>query len=100
MGPQPVDKRRIGRPLRRPYAYERRAPQGLYRPEGARDLVARDLTDNPFDVSTVVDAVLDLPASIRLHYGDSLPHPRVAFRLEGPADSPEIGDLEPAFSAG
>lgn len=53
-------------------------------------MVARDLTDNPFDVSTVVDAVLDLPASWRLHYGDSLPHPRVAFRLVGPAEAPVV----------
>jgi homoserine O-acetyltransferase len=56
-------------------------------------LVARDLTDNPFDDSTVVDAVLDLPASWRLHYGDPLPHPRVAFRLEGPADAPVVAVL-------
>jgi homoserine O-acetyltransferase len=56
-------------------------------------LVARDLTDNPFDVSTVVDGVLDLPASMRLYYGDSLPHPRVAFRLEGPANAPVVAVL-------
>ncbi len=56
-------------------------------------MVARDLTDNHFDVPTVVDAVLDLPASWRLHYGDSLPHPRVAFRLEGPADAPVVAVL-------
>ena len=56
-------------------------------------MVARDLTDNPFDDSTVVEAVLDLPASWRLHYGDPLPHPRVAFRLEGPADAPVVAVL-------
>jgi homoserine O-acetyltransferase len=51
------------------------------------------LTDNPFDDSTVVDGVLDLPPPWRLHYGDSLPHPRVAFRLEGPADAPVVAVL-------
>jgi homoserine O-acetyltransferase/O-succinyltransferase len=56
-------------------------------------LVARDLTDNPFDDSTVVDAVLDLPASWRLYHGDPLPHPRIAFRLEGPADAPVVAVL-------
>ena len=56
-------------------------------------MVARDLTDIPFDVSTVVDGVLDLPASMRLHYGDSVPHPRVAFRLVGPADAPVVAVL-------
>ncbi|HMA00234.1 MAG TPA: homoserine O-succinyltransferase [Steroidobacteraceae bacterium] len=55
--------------------------------------MARDLTDNPFDVSTVVDGVLDLPPSWRLHYGDPLPHPRVAFRLEGPAHAPVVAVL-------
>jgi homoserine O-acetyltransferase len=53
-------------------------------------LVARELTHDPFDDSTLVDGVLDLPASWRLHYGDSLPHPRVAFRLEGSADAPVV----------
>ena len=56
-------------------------------------MVARDLTDTPFDDSTVVDAVLDLPAPWRLHYGDSLPHPRIAFRLEGPAAAPVVAVL-------
>jgi homoserine O-acetyltransferase len=55
--------------------------------------VARDLTDNHFDDSTLADAVLDLPAPWRLHYGDSLPHPRVAFRLVGPADAPVVAVL-------
>jgi len=30
---------------------------------------------------------------MRLHYGDSLPRPRVAFRLEGPANAPVVAVL-------
>jgi homoserine O-acetyltransferase len=51
------------------------------------------LTDNPFDSSTTIDAVFDLPAGWRLHHGDLLPHPRIAFRLAGPADAPVVAVL-------
>src|SRR6202011_1311797 len=46
-----------------------------------------------FNDSTIVEGVLNLPASWRLHYGDPLPHPRVAFRLVGPADAPVVAVL-------
>jgi homoserine O-acetyltransferase len=74
--------------------------------------VARELFENPFDVSsgggygnradpadsandpgTVMDAVIDLPAPWRLHHGDALSNPRVAFRLVGPRDAPVVAVL-------
>ncbi len=55
--------------------------------------MARDLTDNhPFS-GTICDAVLQLPAPWRLHHGDSLENPRVAFRLVGPRDAPVVAVL-------
>jgi homoserine O-acetyltransferase/O-succinyltransferase len=66
-------------------------------------LVARELSDNPFEVSTsgvlaggpstVIDSVLDLPKDWRLHHGDALVNPRVAFRLVGPRDAPAVAVL-------
>jgi len=65
-------------------------------------LVARELSDDPFEVSTsavavgsstVIDSVLDLPEDWRLHHGDVLVNPRVAFRLVGPRDAPVVAVL-------
>jgi homoserine O-acetyltransferase len=64
-------------------------------------LVARELSDDPFEVSTsgvfgsstVLDSVLDLPEDWRLHHGDALVNPRVAFRLIGPRDAPVVAVL-------
>jgi homoserine O-acetyltransferase/O-succinyltransferase len=66
-------------------------------------LVARELSDNPFEVSTsgvlaggpstVIDSVLELPKDWRLHHGDALVNPRVAFRLAGPRDAPVVAVL-------
>jgi homoserine O-acetyltransferase len=39
------------------------------------------------------DEVLDLPKPWRLHYGDVLAHPRIAFRVEGPPGAPLIAVL-------
>ena len=39
------------------------------------------------------DAVVELPAPWRLHYGDALPNPRVSFRLVGPPDAPVVAVL-------
>jgi homoserine O-acetyltransferase len=50
-------------------------------------LVAHELSADRFDL---VDAVLPLPAGWRLHHGDALPNPRVAFRLVGPQDAPVV----------
>ena len=61
--------------------------------------MARELPDNPADISargpgaaleTIVDEVLQLPAPWRLHHGDLLAEPRVAFRLVGPEDAPVV----------
>lgn len=41
----------------------------------------------------VVDEVLALPNPWRLHFGDSLTHARIAFRLEGPAGAPVVAAL-------
>lgn len=41
----------------------------------------------------VRDEVLALPRPWRLHYGDELPDPHVAFRLIGPADAPLVAVL-------
>jgi homoserine O-acetyltransferase len=41
----------------------------------------------------VRDAVFDLPAPWRLHYGDVLEHARIAYRLEGPENAPLIAVL-------
>jgi homoserine O-acetyltransferase len=66
-------------------------------------LVAQNLSDDAVEVSPVEaaaggltavrDSVLELPASWRLHHGDSLRHPRVAFRLVGPRDAPVVAVL-------
>src|SRR3984893_12332875 len=93
-------------------AHSRRAPcsQGLCQPWRSEDLVARELSDNPFEVSTkgvwaggssivaggpstVIHSVLDLPKDWRLHHGDALVNPRVAFRLAGPRDAPVVAGL-------
>jgi homoserine O-acetyltransferase len=70
--------------------------------------VARESTDKPLTWSLsgpaesgldagaaapAVDAVLDLPAPWRTHYGDALPEPRVAFRLVGPRGAPVVAVL-------
>jgi homoserine O-acetyltransferase len=49
-------------------------------------LAAKELTDDPAGL----DVVLPLPASWRLHYGDPLPNPRIAFRLVGPKRGPVV----------
>lgn len=61
-------------------------------------MVARDLTDTSFDVSppgaaAILDAHLDLPVPWRLHHGDVLEGPRVAYRLVGPRDAPVVAVL-------
>jgi homoserine O-acetyltransferase/O-succinyltransferase len=65
--------------------------------------VARRLTENSLDVSAdapderaaecVLDDVLQLPEPWRLHHGDLLREPRVAFRLVGPRDAPVVAVL-------
>lgn len=60
--------------------------------------MAREIPDNPVDVSEsgaapIRDSCIDLPAPWRLHYGDALPDPRVAFRLVGPAEAPVVAVL-------
>ena len=45
------------------------------------------MTNNLIDVK---DDTLDLTGGLELHYGDLLPHARVAYRLEGPAEAPTI----------
>jgi homoserine O-acetyltransferase len=62
--------------------------------------VARRLTENSLDVSAdapdvrtsagALDDVLQLPEPWRLHHGDLLREPRVAFRLVGPQDAPVV----------
>jgi homoserine O-acetyltransferase len=41
----------------------------------------------------VVDGVLDLPQPWRLHHGDVLATPRIAYRLAGPANAPVVAVL-------
>jgi len=41
----------------------------------------------------VIDSVLDLPQPWRLHYGDLLESPRVAYRLAGPPEAPVVAVL-------
>jgi homoserine O-acetyltransferase len=53
-------------------------------------LVVQALTGDPVQPVDVVDAVLPLPAAWRLHHGDTLPNPRIAFRLVGPPDAPVV----------
>jgi homoserine O-acetyltransferase len=58
----------------------------------------QQLSDDPVEVSasgssTELDSVLQLPASWRLHHGDSLQNPRAAFRLVGPRDAPVVAVL-------
>ncbi len=65
-------------------------------------MVAREVSDQsvqpsdtgvPSDSSAVVDAVLELPAPWRLHHGDTLVEPRVAYRLIGPTGAPVVAVL-------
>ncbi len=42
---------------------------------------------------TLGDEVLELPRPWRLHYGDELPNPRVAYRLTGPRRAPVVAVL-------
>ncbi|MDB6082851.1 MAG: homoserine O-acetyltransferase [Gammaproteobacteria bacterium] len=58
----------------------------------------QELSDNPFEASAggtnaVIDSVIELPASWRLHHGDALQNPRVAFRLVGPPGAPVVAVL-------
>jgi homoserine O-acetyltransferase len=58
----------------------------------------QELSDDLIEVSASgssaeLDSVLQLPASWRLHHGDSLPSPRAAFRLVGPRDAPVVAVL-------
>jgi homoserine O-acetyltransferase/O-succinyltransferase len=60
--------------------------------------VARELSNEPFDVAqsgpaAIRDSVLELPASWRLHHGDALDNPRVAYRLVGPRDAAVVAVL-------
>jgi homoserine O-acetyltransferase/O-succinyltransferase len=49
---------------------------------------------SPADANAAVrDAVLDLPRPWRLHYGDDLVEPRIAYRLTGPERAPVIAVL-------
>ncbi len=43
--------------------------------------------------SAVHDSVLELPVPWRLHHGDTLEDPRVAYRLVGPPDAPVVAVL-------
>lgn len=69
-------------------------------------MVARELSDEPFDVSAsgrfgvsaggpnpVVDTIIELPSPWRLHHGDSLRSPCAAYRLVGPRDAPVVAVL-------
>src|ERR1700722_3462857 len=38
----------------------------------------------------LVEETLELPAQFALHYGDSLPGAKVAFRVVGPKDAPVV----------
>ena len=58
--------------------------------------MARDLSDQSFELSpaaVIEDGVMDLPAGWRLHHGDPLDEPRVAYRLVGPRDAPVVAAL-------
>jgi homoserine O-acetyltransferase len=59
--------------------------------------VARELSDQSFDfsagMSAVHDSVVQLPDPWRLHHGDLLDEPRVAYRLVGPQDAPVVAVL-------
>jgi homoserine O-acetyltransferase/O-succinyltransferase len=63
--------------------------------------VARELSDRSFELSErgprgeadVRDTVIELPASWRLHHGDVLENPRVAYRLVGPRRAPVVAVL-------
>lgn len=58
--------------------------------------MARELSDQSWQVSgespVVIDSVLELP-SWRLHHGDPLGEPRVAYRLVGPPHAPVVAVL-------
>jgi homoserine O-acetyltransferase len=47
-------------------------------------------SDSPSNRVEAVDEILTLPSPWRLHYGDLLPNPRVAYRLIGPAGAPVV----------
>ncbi len=54
------------------------------------------LSETPLDVrdtAPAIDAVLTLPEPWRLHHGDLLREPRVAFRLVGPQEAPVVAVL-------
>lgn len=57
------------------------------------------MPDNPGSSDTadsgdaIRDEVLELPRPWRLHYGDELPNPRVAYRLTGPRRAPVVAVL-------
>ena len=54
------------------------------------------LSENPFDardIAPAIDDVLTLPEPWRLHHGDLLREPRVAFRMVGPKDAPVVAVL-------
>ncbi len=59
--------------------------------------MARELSDQSFEFSdgvpVVQDSVLPLPLLWRLHHGDPLENPRVAYRLVGPRDAPVVAVL-------
>jgi homoserine O-acetyltransferase len=62
------------------------------------DLALREISDKPAASPAgappaIVDSVLQLPEPWRLHHGDVLATPRVAFRLVGPADAPVVAVL-------
>lgn len=61
-------------------------------------MVAQEISDDPFDVGaggcpSIVDSVLELPEPWRLHHGDLLGMPHVAFRIVGPNDAPVVAVL-------
>ena len=60
--------------------------------------MAHEFPNNPVDASasdaaSIRDSVIDLPADWRLHYGDPVRDPRVAFRLVGAAGAPVVAVL-------
>jgi homoserine O-acetyltransferase len=63
----------------------------------SEDSVARELPSKTFDgtpgTPAIHDSAIDLPATWRLHHGDLLESPRVAFRLIGPAGAPVVAVL-------
>jgi len=61
-------------------------------------LVAQGISGKSLEPSAggspaVIDGVLELPEPWRLHHGDLLEMPRVAFRLVGPTDAPVVAVL-------